>query len=340
MGDKGEKRQASPLESQSLKRRSDKVYASQGSTRAWITVEKPSSKRDKLTGKVNTRSMQRTHDTTQQGQHGQHGGGRLMDPAPVMESLRNLESLYTGLRKEIHAIHTDLDKKLDGFMRDQAARFEIVERVQKGQDLRIREVNEKLDSHNRKIGLYDDKLNKMVRDLSDMNIDEMRTSLRELCGKVEELERNQNPNQKGLTEEQAQFMYEVARRLEYHESRLKRHDGVFLDVFAELRDKSISINGLLEEPNENLLDKVLDNINAMIRAAVVNPVPLNRGDLDMVYRSGKKTYNTYPRPVTVIFVQKGLKQWILATKKNLGWDTFSKITYTEDMTPEMRKHLN
>lgn len=127
--------------------------------------------------------------------------------------------------------------------------------------------------------------------------------------------------------------------MEYHESRLKRHEGVFLDVFAELRDKAISINGLPEEQNQNLLDKDLDNINAVVRAAIVNPNPINRHDIDMVYRTGKRAYgNTFPRPVTVIFVRKGLKQWILATKKNLGWDSYSKITYSEDMTPEMRKH--
>lgn len=54
MGDKGNKRQASPLESQYMKRRSDKVYASHGTSRAWITVEKPS-EREKYREKQATR---------------------------------------------------------------------------------------------------------------------------------------------------------------------------------------------------------------------------------------------------------------------------------------------
>lgn len=232
----------------------------------------------------------------------------------------------------MHTIHTDLDRKLDGFMREQMIRIESIEKIQHGQETRINKVKEKLESH-------DERMHILNRDLADMNIDELRSSVRELHGKVDELERNQLTNQKGLTEEQGQFMYEVARRLEYHESRLTRHDGTLLDVFAELKDKAISINGLPEEYNENLLDKVLENINAMIRVAVQNPVPINRGDLDMVYRTGRFVQgNVYPRPVTVLFVRKGLKQWILATKKNMGWDTHSKITYSEDMTPEVRKH--
>lgn len=342
MSDKGEKRQASPLESQIMKRRYDKVYASQGTSRAWITVEKPSSRQEKKAEKVNTRSaqkMQKLHETGSQIQHGASAG--TMNSDRIRESLSNLELLYAGLKQEVHAIHTDLDKKLDGFMRDQAARFEIVERIQKGQDLQIREVKEKLDFHNEKIVSFDDKWNSLNREFTDLNIGELRSTVLELRDKVEDLEKNQAEiqNQKGWTEEQSQFMYEVARRLEYHESRLKRHDGVFLDVFAELRDKAISINGLPEEQNENLLDKVLVNINAMIAAAIVNPIPINRNDIDMVYRTGRRNYgNTFPRPVTVIFVRKGLKQWILATKKNLGWDTYSKVTYSEDMTPEMRKH--
>lgn len=208
MGDKGEKRQASPLESQILKKRSDKVYASHGTTRAWITVEKPSSQRLKTSGKVNTRSMQKVNET---GQQSQHGGAPAMDSARIVESLRNLKLLYSGLKQEVHAIHTDLDKKLVGFMRDQAARFEIVERVQKGQEIQIREAREKLDFHDVKIASYDDKLNRLNKDFNDMNIEELRSTVRELQGTVEELGRNQTLNQKGLTEEQAQFMYEVAR---------------------------------------------------------------------------------------------------------------------------------
>lgn len=325
MSEKGGKRQASPLESQIIKRRTDRVYASQGSTRAWITVEKPSTNSGKTMERINTRSKQKPSES-------RHHGESSLDSTRIMESLRNLETLYTGLKQEMQTIHTDLDRKLDGFMKEQSVRLESIERIQQGHELELNKVNKKL-------GNQDERMGKLNRDLADMNIGDFRSTVRELWGKVELIEEEQKSERKGLTEEQGQFMYEVARRLEYHESRLKRHEGTFLDVFTELRDKAISINGLPEEPNENLLDKVLDNINALISAAVVNPVPINRGDLDMVYRTGKILQgNVYPRPITVIFLRKGLKLWILATKKNLGWDTYSKITYSEDMTSDVRKH--
>lgn len=315
-GDKGSKRQASPLESQIMKRRSDKVYASQGTSSAWISVEKLPL-HDKVPSRVNTRSKHKTDDRSHSGHH----GGPSSESRRIMESLKNLVALYSGLKQEMHTIHTDLDRKLDGFMREQTVRLESIEKRQQGQELELNLVNEKLGTH-------DDRINKIDRDLADMNIHDLKTSVQELRNKIDELEEKQSSEHKGFTEEQAQFMYEVARRLEYHESRLKRHDSTFLEVFTDLRDKAISINGLPEEQNENLLDKVLDNINALIRVAVQNPVPISHVDLDMVYRTGKLIRgNSYPRPVTVIFVRKGLKQWILATKKNLGWDTYVLLYY-------------
>lgn len=247
MGDKGGKRQASPLESQIIKRRTDKVYASQGSSRAWITVEKSPARFDVTMDKINTRSKQKQTGTRQQGQ-----GGQVLDPSCVMDSLRNLESLYAGIKKEMHTIHIDLDRKLDVFMKEQSILLETIEKLQHGQELEINKVNEKLEFH-------DEKLCKLNSDLSGLKIDDIRSTVGELKDKMEVFERNLISERKGFTEEQGQVIYDMARKLEYHESRLKRHEGKFLDVFSELRDKAININGLTEEPNENLIGKVLDN---------------------------------------------------------------------------------
>lgn len=58
-------------------------------------------------------------------------------------------------------------------------------------------------------------------------------------------------------------MYEVARRIEYHEIRLSKHDRQFLDVYVELKVKSLSINGIPEDPDKNIMEKVLYNMNCM-----------------------------------------------------------------------------
>lgn len=59
----------------------------------------------------------------------------------------------------------------------------------------------------------------------------------------------------------------------------------------------------------------------------------------MVYRTGRYSPNDrFPRPITVIFLYKGMKQEIMYWKKQLGWDRFTKVSYSEDLTYDVRQH--
>lgn len=84
---------------------------------------------------------------------------------------------------------------------------------------------------------------------------------------------------------------------------------------------------------------MLTNINSALRAASPNAVQISNVDIDTIYRTGKfNAFAKYPRPVTVCFVRKGLKQHILNTKKSLGWDPNKKVAFLDDMTFEVRNH--
>lgn len=326
MSDKGSKRQASPLEADNTKRRSDRIYASQGTSKAWLTMEDSLFRRN-----TRKKSKEKANKTDGHGQTEGQAAAR-MDTDRIMESLKNLESLYGSLNQRVHTFHNETDKKLDLLVKEQRIRFEKIEETQHDQQVQLTKVNERLASH-------DDKVKKLDRDFQDMNIYDLKATVRELTSRIQILENRDTTENVGMTEEQAQCVYQLARRLEYHESKLVRHDSLFLDVFTEIRDKAMSINGIPEEQYENLLEKVLYNLNCMIAAAIRDPIPLDRNDIDMVYRAGKwSQWNKYPRPITVIFVRKGLKQWILSTKKGLGWDVNSRVTYSDDLTPEVKKH--
>lgn len=264
--------------------------------------------------------------------HGTHQVVARFDAKHITDSLKNLESLYGSLNQRLHVSQSEIERKLDLLVKEQRNRFEKIEEIQRDQQAQLTKVNECLVSQ-------DEKVNKINRDFQDMNIHDLRTTVRELATRIQELENRDTNENHGMTEEQAQCVYQLARRLEYHESKLVRHDSLFMDVFTEIRDKAMSINGIPEEQYENLLEKVLYNLNCMIRAAVRDPIPLDRNDIDMVYRAGKWYQgNKYPRPITVIFLRKGLKQWILSTKKGLGWDVNSRVTYSDDLTPDVKKH--
>lgn len=118
-----------------------------------------------------------------------------------------------------------------------------------------------------------------------------------------------------------------------------QHDRQFLEVFTDLRDKYMSVKGLPEEPNEFLMGKIIEDINTTLHTGSNNPVRISHDDIDLVYRSGKfNPHNRYPRAVIVIFVRKGLKQHIIGVKRRMSWDTNSKVTYSDDLTHNVKKH--
>lgn len=129
---------------------------------------------------------------------------------------------------------------------------------------------------------------------------------------------------------------EIIRKLEYQSSRLDKHDRKFMEVYFDLKDKYLSIGGIPESRNENLLELVLNEFNDMLRAALPDPEPITQADVDMVYRSGKFARNYFPRQITVILVRKGLKQFLISTKRGLGWDMNNKVTYSDEMDSEVR----
>lgn len=134
-------------------------------------------------------------------------------------------------------------------------------------------------------------------------------------------------------------MYALAKKTEYLEAKLSKHDRQFIDVNTELKDKFISISGTAGDPNENLLQVVIDKVNEMLRAALHEPFEISRDDIDMVYRSGRRApHHRYPRAITVIFMRRGLKQDILAIKKSMTWDTNNRVTYADDFVQEVRLH--
>lgn len=330
------KRQAkSPLESENLRRKMEYQTDWGGDTSKWISVEK------KLTTTQNkppTRNRQQraAHRSKEDNPTG-HTTGNVStnrESKSIEASLRNLEALHESMDKRIQAGHAELDTKMDKILSEQRDRFERLELAQHEQELRWGKYQE--DKHHQ-----DERVAMLENHLKDMRIGEMKDKIQDLTLQIENLERQvgEAKGSEGLSDEMKRVMYMMIRKIVYLESRLDKHERQLLDVNADLKDKFMCINGLFEEQGENLLEKVLKNINGMFRAALQDPPFIQRDEIDMVYRTGKmNAKQNFPRSITVIFMRRGLKQWIMSAKKSLGWNANNKITYSDDMSYEVRTH--
>lgn len=276
--------------------------------------------------------------------------------AEIVESLRSLESLYGSLDKKVVSIHADLDRKLEKLAYEQSNRFERIESLLQDHEGRInlckekistigerveslemrhREHDEGINSCKEKSHVQEERLVRLEAEYRE-KIAELDDYLLRMNGRIKEIEENPPNRWNEDKDNYDKVLQDILRKLEYHNTRLDRHDRKFRDVYVDLKDKYLSIGGLPENRNENLLELVLNEINDMLRAALPNPVPVMSADIDMVYRSGKFARNFFPRQITVIFVRRGLNQFLMSTKKGLGWDMNNKVTYSDEIDSEVR----
>lgn len=112
------KRNASPLESEVLKKKMDFLTEKWNSYSAWIStegvVQDPPEKGLRGSGKTKLSTSKQQKGKSANQTKDKHES----DMATIIGSLRNLESLYGNLDKQVSAIHSDLDMKLDRLARN------------------------------------------------------------------------------------------------------------------------------------------------------------------------------------------------------------------------------
>lgn len=328
------KRNASPLESEALKKKMDFVTEKWNSYSAWIstegTVQEPPERGLRSSGKIQTKT---NINKQQKGKSvKQTKDKHESDMATIVGSLKNLESLYGSLDKRVSAVHSDLDMKLDRLARDQSVRFEKIENL-------LQDHENKLDTCTNQLKNYENRIGEIEAKLRDTDIEGLKLTIRDLESRLRSVENKPNIDSwSSDKDEYDKLLYGIVRKQQYHDTKFHRHERKFLDVNVDLKEKYMSIGGIPEDRNEDLLSLVLSNINNMLGTALTNPIPITREDIDMVYRTGKFSRGYYPRQITVIFVRKGLKQFLIAKKKGLGWDPDKNVTYSEDLDSETRNH--
>lgn len=251
-------------------------------------------------------------------------------------SLVTLEKLYATLDGKLVTLQSDLEDKMGAMLEECKGRMDRVEGSQKKQEDKNKKVDEKLED-------LDDRLAGVEKHLEVNSIPSVQSAVLDLTNKLGDLEgRLDQAVAKGngiMAEELKRIICDMSRQIEYLKAKLKKHDKQFLDVNADLRDRHLVINGIQETDEEDLLDIVLGELDMTIPNSAGCDMEITRWDIDMVYRSGKQSHNPrFPRPITVVFYSKGLKQNLMYLKKKLGWDNQSKISYTDDMSYDVRQH--
>lgn len=296
--------------------------------RAWISSGRPG---NKIKDQLKSSDRERRTD----GEDGvAHDKSMESHMRGMVASLQNLEQLYSQLDGKVRRIQTDLGKRFQKLNLKHNAKFERLEQIQIETDRKVVEYRAQIDRQNAKI-------EQLESDLKNTAIDRVKEALLQVEKRQAELEEKlsslsdaRGPN----TENFRDLLVNLAKKIEYLESKLKRHDRQFLEVNTDLREKYMSIDVLREEENENILQKVIQHINGTLQNARENAIQLSVNDIDMVYRTGRPNrYSNYPRPVTIIFLRKGIKQMVIAMKRLLGWDT-SNISYSDDLTYDVRSH--
>lgn len=325
------KRNASPLESEALKKKMDFETEKLNSYSAWISAEnteQESTDRSlRSTGKTKSNTGKQQKSKLVKQTKDKHDS----DMATIVGSLKNLEILYGKLDKRVSAVHSDIDMKMNRLAQEQSTRFERIEGL-------LQEYENRLDTCTTQLSNYEKRLGEVEIKIRDSDTDGLKSAIRELESRLGLLE--EKPSSDSWSTDKEEYdkqLYGIVRKQQYHDTKLVKHERKFMDVNVNLKEKYMSIGGIPEDQNENLLNVVLDNINNMLRAAIPNAIPITREDIDMVYRTGKFA-SYYPRQITVIFVRKGLKQFLISIKKGLGWDPDYKVTYSEDFDSETRNH--
>lgn len=296
---------------------------------------------------VNTPIMASGHDAGQSDKEGDKEKEKVGEEKQQLEqhiadtavSLKKLESLFSKLEGRMRNLKSDLESKFEKFAKAHEKRLKHLEGTQQ-------ELCKDIQDHRKLMAVQDDKIEKLECAIRNNDLDPLKKLISDLQDQVRDqeerisnLQNSESPELPEFYEKVQKLLIDQAKRIDYHESKLTGHDKHFLDVYTDLRDKNLVIEGIYETPGENLAEKVINNINSTLRAASPNAVQISNVDIDMIYRTGKfNAYAKYPRPITVCFVRKGLKQHILNTKKGMGWDPDRKIAYLDDLTYDVRNH--
>lgn len=256
--------------------------------------------------------------------------------AQMASGIKHLETLYGSLDRKMYNPKSDLESKFEHFASEHKKRMEFLEGAHTDFETRLANYQKTIDEQEKKIETLKEELQKT-------DIDNLRGVVSSLQEKItdimEKVDRQDNSPKSADLEDIRQIIVALAKKSDYHDSKLNKHDRQFLEVYTDLKDKYMAIDGLQEGKNEFLMGKVIDDINSTLQAGSNNPICISHDDIDLVYRTGKfNIHNKYPRTVIVIFVRKGLKQHIVSVKRRMIWDMSSKISYSDELTHDVRKH--
>lgn len=169
----------------------------------------------------------------------------------MVDSLNNLEQLYSQLDGKIRKVHADLGKKLYKLNLESREKFENLGQFQIDSDHRVGDLQVQVDQHKEQINLLENELKH-----KNITIDKLSDTVSQLERKQEETEERitsladaRGPNMENYRD--------LLVGLPNLEAKLKRHDCQFIEVNSDLREKYMAIDGLREEDNENIVQRVV-----------------------------------------------------------------------------------
>lgn len=254
----------------------------------------------------------------------------------LASGMATLERLYKSLDLRAQSLKTELDQKFNTILDECAGRLQRVE-------IKTQDLEEKIVSHGEKLDIQDERIFDIETHLDQNSLQGIQNALLDMSNRVGDLENKfdsaTSAGRDSLADDLRDTIWELTRKIEYLSARLKKHDSQIIDINTELKDKYLVINGIVETENEDLVAIVVEEFLSTIEKSPACEIQIERFDIDMVYRTGRYSQSDrFPRPITVIFLYKGMKQELLYWKKQLGWDRVTKVTYTEDFTYDVRQH--
>lgn len=148
-------------------------------------------------------------------------------------------------------------------------------------------------------------------------------------------------------------MNEMELQMKLQKSELRDTKRMVLDMGLEVHERRLVISGIPENDNEDLLQSVIDTLNATITSILKQHKPnqgkqpvrsalrcLTLADIDNAFRSGKppakKSTRKHSRNIVVVFSFSHVRQMILAIKPLIS--TRDKFFLSEDLHPEAKAH--
>lgn len=112
------------------------------------------------------------------------------------------------------------------------------------------------------------------------------------------------------------------------EKRLETQDETILQMERRLNRNNVIIYGIDEKEMESELAKnIVEVLNTKLE------IDINKGDIEQVYRIGKRKINESPRPIRLLLINNIVKNKIVQTKSKLKG---TKIFINDDLPKTLR----